>query len=214
MKISRLLAATVPGVVYPSLVAVVAAGVFTFTATKVFAESAPLPACSHPEFSECSTELAACTTCGSSACACVSSVCWADAGQTESKLACQDMGAWTCDGPRFANCAGKVENEACGDASHCVTTGGCRFLDSGTWRDETRLVCIQDPPAWDATVGPRSDDGGHLPDAGRGDDAAPPTSSEQAGCSLAAPSTSTSVLASSTLTFAVAMLWRLRRRRR
>jgi hypothetical protein len=230
MKVSRLLAATIPGIAYPSLLAFVVAGVFTFTVTRVFAEAASLPSCSEPQFTECSTEMAECASCGASNCGCLSSVCALDGGKTEPAFRCADLdtnGTWTCEHPSFAACVGKANREGCGTGKHCVPSGGCVVLDAGFWvRDEAPLVCVDVQPdapyvPYDAPYDPdasydAANQGNPAPlDAGNGAGTTPSFAlPESSGCSLAAPSTTTSMLASSSLTFAVAMLWRLRRRRR
>jgi hypothetical protein len=220
VKISRALVAVVSGFGYPSVVAVVAAGVLTFTTARVFAEAATLPSsCGDPGFSECSAspELAQCANCGSSSCGCVrGNFCMNEAGSVEptTDLFCAQLA--TCELPIFTECAGKTEGEWCGPYRACAQTS-CAVLDGGAWALTPSLACSY---ANDVGPNPPVRDGGASTDATKPDAGLPPTSapaaSDDSGCALAAPpGASTSALGGAGgLTLGMAFLWRLRRRRR
>lgn len=215
MKPSRVLVAALSGVAYPSLIAVVATGILTFTAATVFAESSMPISCTDPPITECSgsTAMAQCSSCTSSACACIPWFCTGDGGST-SMLQCMDIA--TCDEARFADCAGKATGEACGSNKECVPSR-CAVLDGGAWGfDESALVCVPRLPSPDAALGPNGElDGSAAPSSPPPPLPSAPPSSGASGCSLQVRDGGTSsFFASTSVMVGLALLWRARRRRR
>ncbi|MBN9167525.1 MAG: hypothetical protein BGO98_14160 [Myxococcales bacterium 68-20] len=204
MRPSRVLVAALSGVAYPSLIAVVATGILTFTAATVFAESSVATFCSDPLLTECSgsTEMAQCSSCTSSACACIPWDCRGDRG-LESRLGCAAIA--TCDEARFTDCAGKTTGDTCGPNKECVPSR-CGILDGGAWSfDQNAHDCVPRLPSPDAASGPN----------GELDGSAAPSSPGASGCSLQVrDGGASSLFASTSVMVGLALLWRARRRRR
>lgn len=220
MKVSRALVVTTAGVGYPALVAVMAAGIMTFTAAKVFAESAaPPPLCSEPSITKCGSASEQCTDCGWATCGCLVRSCFDDAGTIQQAPQC--VALVSCDEARFKDCAGKAAGESCGEGKSCSVVQdlpGCHHLDGGAWTYQAAAtVCgpssvgaSSDSGATDeGGAGTSKNDGG-----GDGGTSSSNLTDDDSGCSLGGVGVGQVPALSPLVAISLALLSRARRRSR
>jgi MYXO-CTERM domain-containing protein len=205
MRTARIVAAAAVGISYPSLVATIAAGILTFTAARVFAESGPLFLCSDPRVTECLAESVQCSSCGGAACKCEPTRCVDGGERLVLAFRCGPVSN-RCEEARFEDCKGKSDGAACGAGSARCVPGYCEDLLDGSFAPRGALACETPPTATDAATEVDASN-----DAEAGGAPASPNRSDDSGCSTT-PGSTAAPLAGGSVTLGLMLLWRLRRR--
>jgi len=223
--IGRLGIATTSAIVYPALVLTVAAGI-TFTAARVYAESAPAYACDSGPVLACSgKELGspcefptgssnACQTSFSLGERCGADDAGADAdagagvgsGSFNATLACLEF--LSCDAGEFTPCDGKGEGAPCtigNNRQGTCATRGCSVLGSNQkYVSTTNLGCVEKTGSGSTSGAVTTRPSDPNPNG------AAPASKDDGGCSTTG--TDTGLLSSIGVSALALVLWRIRKR--